>query len=336
MAENPTDKDRAKKRKEMDTDGDGAISPQERAAYKARKQLEPDPVSKEELATRFKLALNVIYANEELKRLFLRAANAKDGQWTEEKFASKVRNTDWYAKGKFWREAWISEKEGIEWDGDLKEASEIISRRATDLGATIGEEELARLARRYLYEGWYDGTRAFYLDNALAKHIGKGAVGEGDIEGSLRTFAWQYGVDTQINSDWYTNAMRRVAEGKATLESLQAEIRDKAKSKYAPVADKIDQGQTTRDALGSYVASYASLLEVEDGDVDLNDPLLQKAWGGVDDQGKPKAMSVYDFETEIRKDPRWRETGNGRRETISLAQGFLESLGFAGGGRRGR
>lgn len=331
-----TDKERAKKRKEMDTNRDGAISPEERAAYKARKALEPDPVSREELAQRYGLALKVIYANEEIKRLFLRAVDAKNGQWTAEKFAAKLRNTDWFAKGKFWREAWLSEKEGVEWEGDLAEASEIISRRATALGATLGEEQLARLSRRYLYEGWYDGTRAFYLDNALAKYIGRDAIGEGDIEGSLRTFAWQYGIDTQVNDNWYTNAMRRIAKGEATLESLQGELRDRAKSKYAPIAEQIDQGQTTRDALGSYISSYASLLEMEDKDVDLNDPLLQKAWGGVDDQGKPKAMSVYDFETEIRKDPRWRETGNGRRETINLAQGFLESLGFAGGGRRGR
>lgn len=325
-----TDKEREKKRKEMDTNRDGSISPEERQAYKDRKALEPDVLSKQELAQKYNFALRVIYANEELKRLFERAVNAKNGQWTAEKFQAKLRDTEWYSNGKYWRDAWVSENEGTEWETDFSQASDIISRRATALGANVGEKELQKLTRRYLYEGWYDGTRAMYLDNALAQFIGAGSVGEGDIGTTLRETAWSFGVDGNMNESWYTNAMQRIARGEATLESLTAEIREKAASRYAPFADKIRNGETTRDALGMYISSYADLMEVDEKDVDLNDPTFKKAWGGMDEQGKPKVMSVYDFETELRRDDRWKQTGQGRAATVGLANQFLQSLGFGG------
>lgn len=327
MAE--TDKEREKKRKEMDTDKDGSISPEERQAYKDRKAMEPDPLSKKELAEKYNYSLQVIYSNPELRRLFEKAVNAKDGQWTAEKFAAEIRNTDWYSKGKYWRQAWTSEKEGVEWKNDLEGATEAISRRATDLGASLSEKELNRLARRYLYEGWYDPVRATFLDNALSSYIQSGAVGDQDIEAQLRTLAWDYGVSKGIGDDWYVAARKRIAEGKATLDSLTAELRGKAVSKYAPFADSINNGQTTRQAAGMYTSAMSELLEMDENEIDLDDPLLKSAWAGQNGpDGKPQAMTVYDFETKVRQDPRWQSTGNGRRATMNLMQSFIQSLGI--------
>lgn len=325
-----SDKQRDKKRKEMDANNDGEITPQERADWKSKQALEPDTLSRKELAAKYGYALNVIYSNPELKRLFERAVNSKDGQWTPEKFAANLRNTDWYSKGKYWRDAWVSEKEGVEWKNDIDGATEAINRRATSLGATLDDKTLKSLARRYLYEGWYDPVRSFFLDNALSSYIRKDAVGQGDLESQLRESAYSYGVDKNVNDDWYTNARQRIARGEVTVEGLQAELRDKAVSKYAPFADQIRNGQTTREAVGMYTSSLSDLLELDEKKIDLDDPLLKQAWGGVDKDGKPTMMSVYDFERKVRQDPRWRNTRNGRQTTMSTATSFLQSLGFNG------
>lgn len=326
-----TDKEREKKRKEMDADNDGVISPAERQDYKNRQELEPDPLSKQELAEQYGYALEVIYSNPELRRLFERAVNIKDGQWTADKFAAKVRTTDWYSKGKYWRQAWVSQKEGTEWQNDLDGAAEAISRRANDLGAALSEKDLKRLTRRYLYEGWYDPVRSTFLDNALSSYIQKDVVGEQDLEAQLRAMAWDYGVSKGVQDDWYVQARKRVAEGKATLDSLTAELRGKAVSKYAPFADSINNGQTTRQAAGMYTSAMADLLEMDENAIDLDDPLLKTAWAGQNGpDGKPQAMTVYDFETKVRQDSRWQNTGNGRRATMNLMQSFIQNLGIQG------
>lgn len=338
MADETTDKERRQKRNEMDLDKDGNISPAERAAYQQRKDLEPDTLSKKELASKYGYALDIIYANPELRKLFERALNAEDGQWEPTLFAARLRDTDWWKNGKYWRQAWVSEKEGSEWKNDFASAEEVVRRRATYLGAALDDKQLKRMTRRYLYEGWYEGARGTFLDNALATFIG-GDVSDGeDTETLLRKNAWDYGIDKTLGDDWYAKAMRRIARGEVTLEGLTAEMRQQAMSKYKPFASALEKGETTRDAVGSYTAAMAELLEIDPTKIDLDDPLLKRAWtaktGG---EGGEELMSVYDFETTVREDSRWRATGNGRRATMSTAMQFLQGLGFngsnVGGGR---
>lgn len=338
MADEPTDKERRKKRKEMDLNGDGEISPAEKAAYRQRQELEPDPLSRRELATKYGYALEVIYANPELRKLFERALNAEDGQWEPALFVARLKDTNWWKNGKYWRQAWVSEKEGSEWENDFANAQEVVRRRATSLGASLDENQLKRMTRRYLYEGWYEGARATFLDNALADFIGGDVTDGEDTETTLRRTAWDYGIDKTLGDDWYTKAMRRIARGEVTLEGLTAEMRQQAMSKYKPFASALEKGQTTRDAVGSYTAAMAELLEIDPAKIDLDDPLLKKAWTAKPGaEGGEELMSVYDFETTVRQDARWRATGNGRRATMSTAMQFLQGLGFngasIGGGR---
>lgn len=331
MAEDMTEKERRRKRKEMDLNKDGEISPAEREAYRQRKALEPDPLSKRELAAKYGYALEVIYASPELRKLFERALDAEDGQWEPALFLARVKDTDWWKNGKYWRQAWVTEKEGSEWENTISGAREIVSRRATALGATLDDKALNRLARRYVYEGWYEGTRATFLDNALARFIGGDIADREDTETILRQTAWSYGIDKGLDDGWYTKALRRIARGETTVEGLTAEMRQQAMSKYKPFASALERGQTTRDAVSQYTAAMSELLEVDASKIDLDDPLLKRAWTAkVDQEGGDEVMSVYDFETLVRQDPRWRATGNGRKATMSTAMQFLQGLGFSG------
>lgn len=332
MANEPTPEERKKKRKEMDVNNDGVISDAERKAWKASQEVTPDPLSKSELATQYGYALEVIYANPELRKLFERALNADKGQWSTDKFLAELKNTQWWSHGKYWREAWVSEKEGSEWKNDVSSALEVVQRRATALGATLSDQQARRLARRYLYEGWYDGPRSTMLDNALAEFIGSSSVGETDYRSRLQTLAYDYGVDKLLNDSWYETALQRIARGDTTYDSLTADIKNMAKSKYATLSGAIDSGETTRSALKGYTGSMAQLLEVDESRIDLEDPLMKQAYASMlGPDGKPSMMTLFDFETQVRKDARWKNTRNGRQTTVNAAQSFLQSLGFVGG-----
>lgn len=331
-----SEEERKKKRKEMDVNKDGTISDEERQAYKDRKALEPDVLSKQELAQKYEYALDVIYSNRELKNLFERAVSAKDGQWTREKFLAKLRNTDWWANGSYWRKAWVSKKEGTEWDNDMATASEAVSRRANSLGAKLSDRQLQQLSKQYLFEGWYDGNRSTMLDEALSEYMGgdPDRVGDVDYGSQLREWAYDYGVEKFYDDSWYTSQLQRLARGETTLDNLKSGFRSKAQSKYVPFAEALNNGETTRQAMSGYLSSMAEILELDQDQIDIDDPTLKKAWAGeVGEDGKAKPMSIYDFETTLRQDERWKQTGNGRRSMMSLADSFASMMGL--NGRRG-
>ena len=332
------ERQRRRRRREMDVNNDGNISAAEREAYRQKKELEPKRLNKNELAAQYGYALNVIYANPELKKLFERALNAEKGQWEPALFVAKLKDTEWWKNGKYWRQAWVTEKEGSEWGNTFSNAQEVVRRRAAALGATLDNKQLDNVARRYVYEGWYDGARATFLDNTLAGYIGGNVADREDTESVLRRSAWEYGIDKSLGEGWYTKAMRRVARGEVTLEGLTAEMRQQAMSKYKPFAEALERGQTTREAVGQYTTAMGEILEIDPAKIDLDDPLLKQAWTSPNPgAGDSSPMSVYDFETLVRQDSRWRSTGNGRKATMSTAMQFLQGLGFngasIGGGR---
>lgn len=314
---------------EQDFNGDGEVTKEEKQAWKA---TQPDRVSREELAENYDFALSVIFANKELRDLFLEAFNDRSGQWTADRFQAALKNTDWWKKGKYWRDAFYIEKEGIEWEEQTKTARRVISARANELGVTLSEGDLKRLARQYLYEGWFDGPRSAFLDDALTEFMGEApGVGDQDYAAELRAMAFQYGIEKMLDESWYANAVRSLTRRETTMERLMAEIREKAKSKYPALSKMIDNGESVRSSMKGYLGSMASILELDEGLIDLDDPTLRQvltAQNGED--GLPALMTLYDFEASLRKDPRWQRTKNGRQTIVNTAQSFLQSLGFVG------
>lgn len=330
-----TDEERKAKRAAMDTNQDGKISAEERAAWKAANPKggaddeKDDPLTKEELLAEYGYAADVIYSNEELQKVFEKALKE---QWTKDRFLAALKTTEWWKNGKYYRAAYVSQREGAEWKNDIQGATEAVRRRATALGVDLNKRELHKLAIRYLYEGWFDGPRQTLLDNELANYINRKSIGDTDWETQLRTAAYQYGVEGQLDDSWYAIAQRKIARGDETFESLIGSIRERAMSKYLPFADAIKSGQTTRSAMKAYTSSMADLLEVDEDSIDLNDRLLKKAWQTkTTPDGKPAVMTQFEFETMIREDPRWMQTSNGRQATTDLAAEFMRSMGFIGG-----
>jgi hypothetical protein len=68
----------------------------------------------------------------------------------------------------------------------------------------------------------------------------------------------------------------------------------------------------------------SSILEIAPGSIDLNDPTLRSAIG------PDKEMSLYDFQRQLRKDPRWQYTDNARETVSSGLTQILKDFGFMG------
>ncbi len=86
----------------------------------------------------------------------------------------------------------------------------------------------------------------------------------------------------------------------------------------------MDQGVDLQAVYEPYRRQMATLLEVNDDQINLDDPLLRSAIG------PDKEMSIYDFKRAVRKDPRWQYTDNAREEVSDVALKVLRDFGFQG------
>jgi hypothetical protein len=162
---------------------------------------------------------------------------------------------------------------------------------------------------------------------ALSKF--KGTIG-GETLGrvqSLEEYAKSFGMSyspTTLNS-W----SQGIVSGTNTIFDIQEKIRRDSASAYPVFADDINKG-TSVDALASaYKNSMATILEIDADTISYNDPTFRRALQYVGPDGKPAVKPIWQFEAELRQDPRWDLTDNARATVDSLSLKVLRDFGVA-------
>ena len=119
------------------------------------------------------------------------------------------------------------------------------------------------------------------------------------------------------------------AGGTLTSGSLEAEklaIKNMAKTFYPNLASTIDSGVKVSAIADQYAYYMGQTLELPDNAIDITkDNYIQSA---LKNNGKEGAMNLNDFQTSLRKDPRWAKTKNAREEASSYANSILASFGL--------
>jgi len=156
----------------------------------------------------------------------------------------------------------------------------------------------------------------------------KGTIGGttlGTVQ-SLKEYADSFGMsyDTTILDQW----SKGIFSGTNTVQDIQARIRRDSASAYPVYSKEIDSG-TTLDALASaYKSSMANILEIDSDSIGYNDPTIRKALQYIGPDGKPAVKPIWQFETELRQDPRWELTNNARATVDSLSLKVLRDFGL--------
>jgi len=307
------------------------------APTRTPKGPKPDPLTREELAANYNFALKVIYSNAELARLFEKAVNQ---QWTGEKFNAEVRNTQWYQQNnQYAREAWVAEQlGGADWAAKTDNAKLAVQAAATEVGADLTPEELDSLTRQYIYQGWDQPSRQTLLMKALSEQIevmpqGKG-LGKG-LRGRAGSFTDQLKAEALSNGlkytdQWYVDAARSVASGLTTEDDWRRDIRDQAASMFPVYGDRIRQGMSVYDLASPYINMMAQTFEISPDQIQLSDPYIKEALMGVDEQGNPRAMGLWDFQKRLRNDPRWMKTKQASDEIGTVATDIMRVFGLRG------
>jgi hypothetical protein len=107
-------------------------------------------------------------------------------------------------------------------------------------------------------------------------------------------------------------------------------IRQSAASAFPQYADQIKAGLNLNTLANPYIQSMSNILEIPDGAIDLFDPTVRGALSYTMPDGKLGTKSLYEFEKDLRRDPRWQYTDNAKQSVSSSVQRVLQDFGFMG------
>jgi hypothetical protein len=299
---------------------------------------DPDTLSKEELASEYAIAYNVITQDPELLGLFEQAFNDRGGQWTNQRFKAAVQNSQWYKQNnRFYRQAWLARaRKDADWETLRENAKLAIVEKATEIGEQVDGARLEALADDYIFGGWGEPGRQSLLNRALAGDIAgaarpmtteRGAIG--NITQNLRTAAFNNGLT--YDDGWYRSAARSVQSGLSTEEDWMRDINEKAAGMFPVFSKQIQAGQTAYNLASPYIRLMSEILEIPVSQITLNDPYIRGALGGFTPDGQPQAMNLGDFARKLRNDPRWKETDQAQNEITGTAGRILQMFGMMGG-----
>jgi hypothetical protein len=290
------------------------------------------PKTFEEWAQYYGWALAVLQSDPSLYDLFKRAVKAT---WKPEKFIAELRKTPWYKKyGETARKALVLKKaDPASWRERVRAIYQEIMSLASTMGVHANWQTYWDMAEDAFTFGWTNSELrrhlASYLNNTKGVYGGEA----GENEAQLRSYAFQMGVS--IDDGTLKNWLKGIANGSRTLQDYKGYIQKLAISAYPGLAKQIQGGMTVRDIADPYMQSMANILEISPSTLSVNDPTIKKALAGVVQDANGNAqpgqsgMPLWQFEEQLKKDPRWLNTKNARRDLDSTGRGILQQFGVA-------
>jgi hypothetical protein len=121
------------------------------------------------------------------------------------------------------------------------------------------------------------------------------------------------------------DTLKRLALGELDPTRLAQDVRKLAAVGQPQfVRDLLGQGIDLDQIYSPYRRTMANILELDEGQIDLNDPTLRM---GINDKGD---VNLYDYSKALRQDNRWQYTGKARQEVSDAALTVLRNFGFQG------
>lgn len=131
-------------------------------------------------------------------------------------------------------------------------------------------------------------------------------------------------LDKNFGADVVAGWVKRVENGE-DVDTFKNLIRKTAAIGLPDnAAALIEQGLDLDSVYAPYKKSMATILELPENSISLNDPTLRGAITA------DKAMTVFDFEKQLRRDARWQYTDKAKEEVSSAALRVLRDFGFQG------
>lgn len=286
------------------------------------------------LAAQYGLSYDLINSTPELKSLFQQAVA---GNWDANRFTASLKNSNWWRSTsdtmrKFidlrstdpasWKQQWDATAVRLN-QLAVQTGSPNLLAQGTDISNMNWVLRNATWAA--MAGGWTDDRIKSWLGSQVMYRQGIPLGGEAAQNyDKLHTLAYENG--REYSTDWYNGWLRDLGSGRKTIEEAEGQIRQEAAAQYSAFSKQILAGMNVMDLASPYIKSASSLLEIPDGSIGLNDPMLQKAMTSKQKDGSP--YTLWQFENDVRSDPRWARTQNAQDATMKLAHNVLSDFGF--------
>jgi hypothetical protein len=217
-----------------------------------------------------------------------------------------------------------------------------LSALATGIGLDVNDPDIADYLESLAETSYLNGWDEDYMENQI--------IGNSDIVGKISGGAYAAAVDDLAEygnlmgftlsqntiKDYQRRLIGEVTEGglrsRSTPDQIKKEIRDKQALLYPMFADDFAVGRTLWDVTALQRKKWADLLELNEDDLDWNDPLWKdgKIFTMTDEKtGKIIARPAWDAEKLIKQDERWQYTENANRTYDKWGVGILNKFGMA-------
>lgn len=276
---------------------------------------------------KFGFVQGMLDAFPELKTLFDKAVKA---DWTADKFNAELQKTNWYkTQSDTKRKAIILQYTDPATYGKLwHDTQQKMWDLSAQLGAGANWDLINRIAGQVIFEGYTDdqardmfGQYMVFGKNGLAG----GQAGEAMTD--LQGYAYSMGVK---NADqWMQDAVRQVVMGNKTLQDYKNEIMSQSIAAFPGFEKQLKAGQTMQDLASPYMQSMSQILEIAPGSINMFDPSIRSAMSFKNPDGTSGTKPLWQFQNDLRSDPRWKLTKNAQDATMGVAHKVLVDMGMA-------
>lgn len=299
----------------------------------------PTPkIDEETLAANYGWALSVLKSNPELYKLFKTAVSKT---YTGPQFVAALRNTNWYkTRSEPARQmAVLAKADPAEYKRRIAQmAANISDQYYAMTGKRMGGPTANHFAVTALTFGFQDAEIRDMVGGVVnTAQVMKGGLGGtlGEAERQLRQAAEDYGLTFSDAS--FAAQLNNIARQTSDVTSIIDQYKNQAKSHYAGFADQIDQGFTVRDMAEPYRQLMAKTLEISDKDINIGDKTIQRALtyrppGAKGKVGPPTPMALWQFQADLKNDPRWNKTQNAQDDIMAAGRKVLTDMGLLGSG----
>jgi hypothetical protein len=207
---------------------------------------------------------------------------------------------------------------------ELKNKRDAVKLLATELGVELTDGQINSLGYDYA-SGNIDATT---VKSRIAStgNINFATGEAAKTIDSLKATAASYGVS--YDASWYTQSAKDILIGKVDNDTVAQQLKELAKSRYPSLAKQIDAGYTVKQVASPYLQSMANILEINPNDITMEDPTIKQAFTSLNADGQPSTKALWQFEQDLKQDPRWRFTKNAQTDLMGTARKVLQDFGL--------
>lgn len=279
------------------------------------------------LAQSYGFTVAFLKAYPELNNLFNQAVS---GGWTADRFTAGLKSTNWYqSMSDSQRKAVVMQyTDPATYQKTISDAEIHIRTLATQMGVDPNDwDTMGKVATRYVQEGWTDEQAR----NELGLHLNFSNAGllggqAGQTVDNLNQYAYQMGVKN--SDDWVRQNVMNIVRGISTEQDAKNQIENQAIATFPQYEKQIRGGMTVESLAQPYMQSMQSILEIPSGQVNLFDPTIRNVMSYRDPSGSGQQKPLWQFQNDLRQDPRWAKTQNAQNAAMGAAHKVLQDFGI--------